>query len=590
MNPGAFFKGGYLHVLLLVLILVMGIGLRFTHVDEIGPRLWDEGIYLQEAQFFYSFIGALAESTLLKMEEFRSGQDLWKKQEQIDFIRHRIQGTAPIFGRLSHDLSIALGMVVWGPDDPSVGTRISALTGSLSLLVLYLLARRLYGRWPALVATLIFSLLGYHIHYSRSTLAECTTLLFLLCFFYFYAGSRTAQRHVSSTSLALAAFFLGLSFTTHNRTLIMVGVFFFCEFFLWIKRNPDEPPFRLKRLFVFLVFFFLPLVGWECLYYLALLAAKHLGIVLTAPTFFEQIFVATGRSALWNYISKVYRLDGFLTFPYLLWKSCGLLLFPLILAGILLGLRRRRFPDFLVCTWFLLPYILYSFTTAGLSRTYTVILPAAALLAGSLVSFELPRRPSPSEGFASLNVLLKVLFVLLVLGNGLYYGYRATCTRDGYAPAAAYLRKKNPGNVISTNIPVLEIYLGKGRVVNKPPASEEELARLFHDGYRTYLMDYNRILYTLYQKERADVMDAIGQRIPPERIFPNPFVKKPLTVFEANLFFWDTLAIQKTIQDRDLDKIKIYDLDSFFPTQPNKIKNPGPADPVSPLKMKSGMK
>ena len=571
MNPGASLKGRTLYALLLLTILTLGMGLRFTHVQEIGPRLWDEGIYLQEARFFYSLLVSLAESASIKIREIRSGENLKSREEYIDFIRHGLRGTPPVFGRLTHDLLLALGMGIWGPEDPSVGTRISAFTGSLSLLVLFFLARRIYGPWPALLATLVFSLLGYHIHYSRSTLAESTTLLFLLCSFYFYAGSRTGREHLSSGSLALAAFFLGLSFTTHNRILIMGGIFFLYELSLWVKGIPGRPPYRLKRLFLFLFFFFLPLAAWESVYYLALLVCKHLDIALSAPTYFQQVFVATGRSALWNYISKAFRPDGFLTFPYLLWKSSGGV--PLLMAGggIFLAARRRRFSDILVCTWLLVPYCLYSFTTAGLSRTYTVVLPATALLAGSLLTATPPLRTSRIH----VKGLLTVLLLLAVLGNGLYYGYRATCTRDGYGPAAAYLRAREPGRIISTNIPVLQIYLGQDRVATKPPASEEGLERLYREGFRDYLMDYNKFLYTLYQKERVAVMDAVASRVPPERTFPNPFVREPLTVFEANLFFWDTLAILKKIPEQGLDKINIYNLDRLFTSNPLNGKETG---------------
>jgi len=586
--------------LILLGILSAGAWLRLAHTGEIGPRLWDEGIYLQEARFLYTFAEAVSRSLALRLRESRTGEDLWKKQEQIDFIRSRVRGSAPIFGRLNHDLAIALGMTVCGPDSPSVGTRVSALAGTLSLPVFFLLARRLYGGRAALLSTAVFSLLGYHIHYCRSSMAEATTLLFLLISFYFYVGSRTGRMHLSLTSLALAAFFLGLAFTTHNRMLVMLGMFLLYEVTLWVGRPPSEPPFRAGRLLVFLGFFSLPLLAWESLYYFALLAGKHLGVVLSAPTYLEQLVVATGRSALWNVIAKVWRPDGLLTFPYLLWQSSGFL--PLLLAGLglVLALRRRGFADLLAASWLLLPYVFYGITTAGLSRTYTALLPAAALLAGSVsvasrrgsapiaaaVSPFAPdalassprhtsatnlNRPGESPGGsgcprAPAPSLFYGLVLLAVLGNGLWTGHRATLSRDGYAQAARALQAPDSQDsslgrkVITTNVPVLRVYLGEDQVAERPPASLAELGELSRNGFGRVLIDYNRILYAMFQPERVQVLDEIASRAPPAATIPNPFVREPLTVFEANLFFWDTLKIQREIPGSGLDVIRIYEL------------------------------
>jgi len=559
-----FTKSGALHLLLLCLILLLGTSLRFTRTGDIGPRLWDEGIYLQEARFLYTLLDALSDSFALKVRESRTKEDLWKKEDQINHIRERIRGSAPIFGRLNHDLAILLGMFVLGPDDPSVGTRVSAFTGSLTLLVLYFLATRLYGPRTALFTTLIFSLLGYHIHYCRSTMAEPTMLLFLLCAFYFYAGSRTARRHGSTTSLALSALFLGMAFTTHNRMLVMLGIFLLYELCLWVRGEPHQPPFRMKRFLVFLSFFSLPLAAWESLYYTALLLGKHLGIVLTAPTYLEQLITATGRSALWAYISKVYRPDGFLTFPYLLWKSSGIVLLPIFLAGLVLALRRRTFQDLLVCTWIFLPYVFYSFTTAGLSRTYTVLLPPLALLSGATLFTGSKDSPPGAHTPRMAGTLLPVILVILVLGNGLVYGHRATGSRDGYEEAMSCIRSLERGDVISTNVPVLQAYAGEQRVVGKPPRSMEDLEGLVQKGFAFYLMDYNRYFYALYQKDRVEVMDALAGRLEPVCEASNPFVREPLTAFEANLFFWDTLNLQSEISEMGLDKIRIYTLENRF--------------------------
>jgi hypothetical protein len=494
----------------------------------------------------------------------RSKEDLWKKGEQIPWIREQLRGSAPLYGRLTHDALITVGMVVWGPDDPSVGARITAAAGSLSLPILFLLARRLYGTRAALYATLVFSLLGYHIHYSRSTMAETTTLLFLLLAFYFYAGSRTINQHLSTGSLAWAGLFLGVSFTAHNRMLIMWGIFLLYEMQLWIQRHPYRPMPVLKRLLVFQLFFLLPLATWEFAYYLALMISKHLEIVPSVPTYVEQVFLSVTRSALWGYISKIYRLEGFYAFPYLYLKSSGPLPLLLTLTGIIVACKRRAFQDILVGIWFFIPYLVYSVTTAGLSRIFTVVLPATALLSGSLFAPNSKALLVSRHSSGSTSSFIKILVIVLILCNGLYFGYQEIRSKDGYAQAANYLRSQGSPHIISTGVPILGVYIGENQVAQHPPVSQEELKRLFDQDYLFYLIDYNKYIYTFSQKDKVEIMGAIASRIPPDRIIPNPFVREPLTAFEANLFFWDTLDMLKKIPEQGLDTIQIYDLRNFF--------------------------
>jgi len=547
-------------ILLLLVVLVPGVTFRFARISQQGPRLWDEGIYLKEARFLYTFVEAVWKSSVLKGREVIRRENLWRKDEQVRFIRDHLRGSAPIFGRVTYDATLAMGMLGWGLEDPAVGARVNAVAGSLSIVFLYLLARRLYGGRAAFFSTLIFSLMGYHIHYSRSTMAETVTLLFIVLAFHFYAASRTLREHLSSRALALAALFLGLAFTTHNRMIVMWGLFVLYEATLWLFKSPGQTAFRLKRFLVFQLFFFIPLAAWEMPYYLTFLVTKHLDIVVSAPTYFEQVLVALGRSALWGYISKAYRPEGFLTFPYLYLKSCGLIPLVLTFAGFLWTLRRRSFPDLLVTSWFLVPFAFYSFTTAGLSRIFTVLLPATALLSGSLFSsdskeFWFPRLRPESRSF-----WIHACLIFLLFGNGLYYGWRQVGSQDGYAAAAHWLRDEGARRILTTNVPVMEVYFGENRVAKSPPASPEELKRLFDEGNTFFVMDYNKPLYALYQKERVDVMESVASKRSPRAVFPNPFVRSPLTMFEANLFFWDTLKYLQEVSSLGLDTIQIYDL------------------------------
>lgn len=547
-------------LLLLAIAVAPGVWFRTVDLAREGPRVWDEGIYIQEAQFLYTLVGGLWTTATLKIREMVTRQDVWKKDEQLEWLRGHLRGSPPIFGRVTHDAALAAGMIVWGPDDPSVAARVNAAAGVLSLGLVFLLARKLYGGRAALVSTLAFSLCGYHIQYCRSAMAETTTLLFLLPAFLFYWESRTLREHRSFGFLALAGFFLGLSFTAHNRMLVLWGLFVLYEIFLWFMRSPAQPRFFLRRLAMFHAAFFLPLAAWEFPYYVAFLVTKHLGLVVSAPTYLEQVVVALGRSALWGYISKAYRPEGFLTFPYLLAQSSGLVLALISLAGLVAALKRRKPEDLMVLGWFLIPFVFYSLTTAGLSRVFTVVLPAVALLVGGL--FRSAERglwcPKLSEG--ARTFALEVIVLALLFVNGLWFARQSLIWTDGYGQTTSWLKSRGAEKIISTNIPVFEVYFGKGRVAPSPPDSLEALRDLTQTGYGYYIVDCNKPLYGLYQKRRVEVMDFVASRTRPEAVFENPFVRNPLTVFEANLYFWDTLKTLKNIKALGLDRIEVYDL------------------------------
>jgi hypothetical protein len=183
-------------------------------------------------------------------------------------------------------------------------------------------------------------------------------------------------------------------------------------------------------------------------------------------------------------------------------------------AGLILAVRRRTFQALLVASWFFLPYVFYSFTTAGLTRIYTVLLPATALLSGSIFSSD-PRALSMQRRHSCLkSILLNLIFVGLIVSNGIYFGYQQVVTKDGYAQAKDYLEAHGPAKVISTNVPIMEIYVGEDRVASRPPATQDELRQLYQEGFRFYVIDGNKWLYSLYQKDRVEIMESIASKVP----------------------------------------------------------------------------
>jgi hypothetical protein len=119
--------------------------------------------------------------------------------------------------------------------------------------------------------------------------------------------------------------------------------------------------------------------------------------------------------------------------------------------------------------------------------------------------------------------------------------------------------------------------------VRKPPASMEELRRLYEDGFRYYVIDYNRIVYTYYQMERVEIMDRVAKDLEPTFNVSNTFILGPAFAFEGNLYFWKTLEILEKARDEEMDRIRVYDLREYFGSPPPPDQGEGESrDPLAP--------
>ena len=166
---------GWKCVTALLLILILGAGLRFHRITELEPGIWDEGSYLLEARFISGFCAEVWKSARLFIEERMSGEDVWKKGEQLERIREGTKGLPPKYGRILHATFLAAADLAAG-ERPYIGNVVNAVFGTLTILAVFFLGRLMYDDRVGLAAALLFAVMGYHIHYSRSGLAEADTL------------------------------------------------------------------------------------------------------------------------------------------------------------------------------------------------------------------------------------------------------------------------------------------------------------------------------------------------------------------------------------------------------------------------------
>ncbi len=543
----------------LLLILILGASLRFHRITELEPGIWDEGSYLLEARFISSFCGAVWDSAKLFVKEKRTGKDVWKREEQLPGIREAIKGKPPKYGRILHCTFVAAANLLVG-ERPYLGNVVNAVFGTLTIWIVFLLGRMMYDERIGLVAALIFAVMGYHIHYSRSGLAEADTLFFVALAFFFYYKSRFRFPDLSQKDLALCGLVLGTGFTVHNRCIVIFGLIFLLELLLFWRQGGISKSVKQMRILLLTGFFLLPSFVWETFYHMVFIIFRHLVIPMTTPTFLEQVLFGFWHSLLWGYISENFRPSGFLSFPYLYQHMNGILALLLLAVGLYLAFRRRSLPDRILGAWFVFPFVLYSLTNAGLTRFFALILPPAAILSAAAF-FSLPGK----QGTMSLwtRRAQPVVLILLVLTGLACCWFRVLPPASGYAAAMEFLKGQDTTRHIATGMPLCQVYVGVENV-KRPPESMEELETLYQEGFRYYVIDFNRIIYTYYQMNRVEVMDQVSERLEPIFSVRNDFIGRPQNAFEGNLYFWKTLAMMKEGREQKMDRIRIFDLDAYF--------------------------
>lgn len=169
--------------LLPVLVALIGGVLRFARLGEPDSLVFDETYYVKDA---YSFLlsGYEREWPEEADESFNAGNP-GVILETADYVVH------PPVGKWM----IAVGMALFGPSNP-FGWRFSAaVVGTLSILILALVAQRLFGS-PALgaIAGLLMAVDGQHLVHSRTSLLDVFLMFWVLVAFALLLLDRTWAR------------------------------------------------------------------------------------------------------------------------------------------------------------------------------------------------------------------------------------------------------------------------------------------------------------------------------------------------------------------------------------------------------------
>ncbi len=577
---------------LLLLILSIGAIPRFFLLDETGPFVADECDYYLESQDNYTGLGALFDSFKLFLEQKRTGEDLWKREEQLQYIEENTLGKSPWRARVGHNYLLVLGMAL-GNQKYNVGNYVSASFGLLAILMTFFLGRALYDEKTGLVASALLALSGFDVVYSRSALLEVDLNFFLLLSALCYVNSRKAVAGRALLWSCLASLALGMSFLIVYRTLVPLLIFWLFELQLALsRRGREENPWLARALALALPMLLLLLLA-ELPYYVGFMACKVLSVVPPFMTYFQQVLISiifVGGYCL-SATQKVTEFANFLSFPFLFWKMNGPLVTLALFAACTYALWKRSWKDLFLAALFLFPLFLFSIVQPR-ARYGSFAVCTGALLVGRLV-WEL----MGARGGNKFRLLGTLLLVLLI-AEGLWYSRKAVKAPPGYSHAMEYMRSHKGLRQISSYPIASATYAGSPYVLATWPENEAELHDLYQDGYNYVLMDFIEIVLDRFyylvpegpKKERLkrsrEVLTRIKETSSPVFVCPNPPVGYLHNIFEVNHNFSMSMEFYQRIQDHAdvLMSIRVYDLEDYFEKRPFVPEGEAPpgTSPASP--------
>ncbi|MBZ0253048.1 MAG: hypothetical protein K8I02_06875, partial [Candidatus Methylomirabilis sp.] len=274
-------------VVLLVAIAALGGWLRFSHAERMGPYLIDDGYFALEGQFLYTTAKAIGESAGRWVEERKSGVDLWKREPEIERVKREIGSLVDIpklaYARPLTSLSVAVAMAFLGGPAPHAGAFMAAFYGTLTIPAVFFLLWRTDGARAGLYGALLLAASGMHVMYSRAGLAEAPSVFFLTLSMAFYLLSLQVPADRSLLRAFAAGVFWGLGIAAQDRWLIMSGLLWASEAYLWLRtRGRKDFPFGLRAARVASIAFGMAaaMALFELPYYGAMIALRNLGAAL----------------------------------------------------------------------------------------------------------------------------------------------------------------------------------------------------------------------------------------------------------------------------------------------------------------------
>jgi 4-amino-4-deoxy-L-arabinose transferase-like glycosyltransferase len=259
----------------------------------------------------------------------------------------------------------------------------SALAGLCAVLLVYWLARRLYGEWHGVFAMLALAGSAYFVKYAAHAMTDVPFTLFFLCAICAWTRAERDPRWYLA-----AGIFTGLAQTT--RGMMGLGLLaIFAAHAIVARRGvmdrvvspaalaPSGESARPARLYLIsgFVLAFLPLASW----YAYLLATQPTFSLASHAAFLDRAIFSAPPDQPWR------RYTGAFEYAWMLAKSYWPWL-PFLIVGLAAAVRKRDGRAWLLLLW---AAVVFGLCAAARSRVLRYMLPAypafAILSAGGIL-------------------------------------------------------------------------------------------------------------------------------------------------------------------------------------------------------------
>ena len=411
---------------------------------------------------------------------------------------------------------------------------VSALSGTLTLFVLFFFARRFYeNRAVAWLSVVILAVYPSHVFYSRLGLQEAlSTLLVLSGFFLYVIPARFGARAVLSALAFAAAFF------TNYRLIILPVFYLFTE--AWLSFC-DKRPFNIRKLvWVTTAFYsFVFLVG-------SLDGGKN--TYITFGWMFHQAHLA----------KQQFHWINFFSFPYYLFRLDNWILGALFFGNIyLLSQKRYRavFPFLCVC----LQMLIFSFASEKGARYLCVMTPLIAMSVAHMLYVLFAEQPYNRVVWAVCGLAMISLMYLKSWSL-------AKSTSDYRAAAEFILSKGKQVKFVSTQNYIQNLYVPDPERVLPCPAKFEGLFYLASQGYRYLVLCPQAYVSLADNNERfhprlTGFLEFVRTRIKPLKVYPHfNDVLLERFVFDHNEQLLRSIRFLSQAHTQGYGELRIYDL------------------------------
>ncbi len=522
------------YLFILAGLILFGALLRFYNIKERGIFWADEAFFLNASKTVYAAINFIF-SNLFGNATLPFGEYIIANGGGY------VTGAKPGFL-----LFETLAFLIFGVHDYA-GIIVSALSGIASILLVFIIGRKLFGVKTALVAAALLTFSSYHIIYSRSGLSVSLAAFFILLGIYFYLRSDKSSSKESrfiNIYIFLAGLSIGYAYSCHYSLFWAIFMILFIELIFPAADSPGLAV-KIKRLLLLSIGITIPLLAWQLITVSARFFISPLRRGFELPTYFEQIkiyFLANGGAK--------FSLQGIDYYIKVMMQNDGLLvLFFFAIGSIFLLSRYKKNIGYVVLLFFsFVPLVMYSlYQTNKTPHGIFIALPFLILISARGIIY-ICDKVSGKEN--ALWAGVSSVIVLAIIYNNFVNLKTPLASRSTYLKALGYINEQGDYKHFSSTPSVSVFYAGN---ISVYPAERLDLAkaRQLHNEhkYRYLILDWDRFITSRQNELIAEVMK---RKIRP--VFRAPYI-------HFNMLYFGDMEAEKISASHSID---VYDLNEIF--------------------------